>query len=64
MNPEAGLIQGPFREAVTKISREHPELSADDVFRLARGEPAIATTAQRTAEPIHHHEAQHQLQLI
>jgi hypothetical protein len=46
MNPEAGFIQGPFRAAVERITRENPTLKADEVIRRARG---AAPTGQETA---------------
>lgn len=41
MNPEAGLIQGPFREKVILIAKNHPNLDADEVLRRARGDRPI-----------------------
>ena len=38
MNPEAGIIQGPFRAAVERIARAHLCLPADEVIRRAQGE--------------------------
>lgn len=36
MNPEAGLLQGPFRDAVERIAKARPNLPYQEVYRLAR----------------------------
>jgi hypothetical protein len=36
MNPEAGLIHGPFRNEVERIARAHPLMPSADVHRAAR----------------------------
>lgn len=42
MNPEAGLIQGPFRREVERIAHEHPAMPAAEVLERARAKFAGA----------------------
>jgi hypothetical protein len=37
VNPEAGFIDGPFRERVQRIARANPKMPAVEVIQLARG---------------------------
>lgn len=49
MNPEAGFIQGPFRDRVERIARAHPKMPADEVICRARSdEPAPPLPAKRS----------------
>lgn len=67
MNPEAGLIQGAYREAVIRISRQHPTMPAKDVLLLARGidVPIPPPAAQTPADPVRSEAStpEHQLDL-
>lgn len=53
MNPEAGLLQSPFRLAVERVAKSHPLMKWPEVHRLAQSqvgqvEPEPEPTAEVT----------------
>lgn len=51
MNPEAGLLESPFREEVARIARAHPKLTSAAVHARAREILAGVTPATLPPEP-------------